>query len=521
LRVSDAAGDDRGAVGEHKKEVEIVKGKSVPLMVLFIGILMSSLNLMPLANAQPYRRAYFENIKISDGGGQIELINGGTAKVYDNQLMVINLRFYNENIKPKAYLYTKIYINDNLQRTSDNYEVLENRAGSDAWFLTSSGPDNQHWKVELWGDNLEDVREFDVWVVKLFVSDWPPAPLTVEKGKTAPSSWDINFKNGGNDIMKNILISIVDNAELEITPQSQNFDNIAAGETRLISFSVTAPFTLTMGPRAVKFQIAYDDFMGISHVETLSASVNVAKLSTSITLSVEPSSVKKDGLCRIIAKLVDGNGNPMANQTISFSVEGAQIGSVNTDSSGNAVKEYTANVDAGTYVISAFFGGTADHENSTKTTDLTVEPFETTLTLEVPSAMLGEPVSIKATLKDEKGIPLQNMDVEFQVSEENVWKTIGSAKTNPSGIASIEYKPTTAGTLKIRAIFAGVTNYDESSAIADLVVGESIALKLGITVVAVVIVVVALLFFAKKRGMKIPFIGRREEISPPLNPEDA
>jgi hypothetical protein len=497
-----------------------LKSRSILLTAISIGILISSLNLVPLARAQPYRRAYFENIKISDGGGQIELINGGTAKVYDNQLMVINLRFHNENIKPMAYLYTKIYINDNLQRISDNYEVLENRTRSDAWSLTSSGPDNQHWKVELWSDNLEDVREFDVWVVKLFISDWPPAPLTVEKGKTAPSSWSINFKNGGNDIMKNVMISIVDNAELDITPQSQNFDNIAAEETKSIGFLVTAPFTLTIGPRTVKFQIAYDDFMGNSHVETLPASVNVAKLSTSITLTVEPSSVKKDGLCRIIAKLVDGNGNPMANQTISFSVGGTPIGSAPTDSSGNAVKEYTANVDAGTYVISASFGGDADHENSTKTTNLIVKPFETTLTLNVPSAMVGELITIRATLKDERGNPLQNMDIEFQISEENVWKRIGSARTDPSGTASMEYKPTTAGTFKIRAIFAGVTNYEGSDAVADLIVGESIALKLGVVAVVVVAIIAAGLIFAKRRGMKMPYAGREEGASPPLTPEE-
>jgi len=493
------------------------------LIAISIGILISTSNLVSLASAQPYGRAYFTSIKVTHAGVVTELVGGGTVKVYDNRTMLVDLFFHNENLGPSANLYTKIYINDNLQRTSPNYPVLENGNDIDSWSTILSGPVTQHWKVELWWENnLEDNKEFNVWVVKLFVENWSPAPLTVEKGKIAPYSWSISFKNGGNDNMGNVLISVFDDAGLEITPTSQNLDNIIAGETKSTSFSVTAPFTLTTGPRAITFEIAYKDFMGRTPTERMSASVNVAKLSTNITLSVEPSSVKKDGLCRIIAKLVDGNGNPMANQIISFSVGGAQIGSANTDSSGNAVKEYTANVDAGTYVISASFGGTAaDYENSTKTTDLTVEPFETTLTLEVPSAMLGEPVSIKATLKDEKGISLQNMDVEFQVSEENVWKTIGSDNTDSSGVASIEYKPTTAGTLKIRAIFAGVTNYEASSAIADLVVGESIALKLGVAVAAVVIVVVALLFFAKKRGMKIPFIGRREEISPPLNPEDA
>lgn len=501
-----------------------MKSRNILLIAISIGILISTSNLVPLASAQPYLGARFTSIKVTHAGDVIELIdNIRTAKVYlDNQPMSVTLRFINENLEPEANLYTKIYIDDTLENTSDNKLTPMGMSNFTTWSTTPSSPAIQRWKVELWsGDNLEDAKEFDVWVVELYVDNWSPAPLTVEKGKIAPSSWSISFKNGGNDNMENALIRVVDFVGLQITPISENLDNIIVGETKSISFSVTAPFTLTIGPRTVAFRIAYSDFRGISHTETMQASVNVAKLSTNITLSVEPSSVKKDGLCRIIAKLVDGNGNPMVNQMISFSVEGAPIGSANTDSSGNAVKEYTANVDAGTYVISASFGGDADYENSTKTTNLTVKPFETTLALDVPSTMVEEPVTIKATLKDEKGIPLQNVDVEFQISEENVWKMIGSAKTDSNGIASIEYKPTTGGTLKIRAVFAGTTNYEESSAIADLVIGESIALKLGIAVVAVAVVLIAILILAKRRGMKIPFIERRGEISPPLNPEDA
>lgn len=212
----------------------------------------------------------------------------------------------------------------------------------------------------------------------------------------------------------------------------------------------------------------------------------------------------------------------MADQAISFSVGATSIGSVNTDSSGNAEKTYTANVDAGPYVISASFGETADYESSSENTNLIVEPFETTLVVDVlpSSVMLGDTVTIKATLKDEKNNLLEDMDVEFQINEKNAWKTIGSAKTDSSGIASIQYKTSTAGTLQVKAIFAGVTNYENSSAIAELVVNTSIALQLGIVVLVVAVVIVGLLIFASKRGMKIPFMGRKEEISPPSNPEE-
>jgi len=365
---------------------ENLKGKSILLIAVSIGILMS-LNLVPLANAQSNQGARFVSIKIihyrPDGNiEKIEVINGETAKVYDNDILDIALYFYNENIPlPGVHLYTKIYVDNELQRTSDNISTPYQENRTDDWLTTLSGPATQHWKVELWWDNngeniLEDNKEFDVWVVKLFVGEnnWLPASLNVEKGKTAPTSWSINFKNGGNDEMDNVSISVTDSAGLQITPASQNFDVINAEETKSTSFSVTA-LALTMGAHTVKFQITYHDFMGISHTENMEASVDVVRLSTSIILSLNPPSVKIGDSCTITANLVDGNGDPIANQTISFSVENTPIGSDNTDSSGNAVMTYTANV-VGTYVISAAFDGNADYAPSSATVNLVVKSGE-------------------------------------------------------------------------------------------------------------------------------------------------
>jgi hypothetical protein len=368
----------KGEMGEN------LKCRSIPLIAVFIGILMS-LNLVPLANAQPYENAKFENIKIihtyPDGrSDNFELVNGGTARVYDNDNLWIYLFCKNENL-PTANLYTKTYVDNTLQRTYYiPYPILTGLMGIDAWSTTLAGPDNQRWTVELWWDNngeniLEDDVEFNVWVVKLFIGEnnWLPASLNVEKGKTTPTPWSINFKNGGNDEMDDVSISVTDSDGLQIAPTSENFAIINAGETKSTSFSVTAPFTSTMGAHTVKFQIVYHDFMGISHAENMEASVNVTRLSTRII--IEPLSVKIGDSCTITAKLVDGNGDPIANQTISFSVENTPIGSDNTDSSGNAVISYTASA-VGTYVVSAAFDGTENYAPSSETANLVVESGE-------------------------------------------------------------------------------------------------------------------------------------------------
>jgi hypothetical protein len=513
-----------------------VKGKHLLLMVLFIGILMSSLSLVPLANAQP---AYLENANLTsiflvhyNPNNQIEnkfeLVNGGTAKVYDGDKLFIyylgNTENFHENFQSAQYLYSITSIMNQIgifenQRISDNVSIpYAGYPFTDNWSTILSGPDNQSWTVELWWENYpEDAKEFNVWVVKLFVDNWSPTPLAVEKGRTEPSSWSISFNNGGNDVMENASISVVDPVDLQISPTTQNLGDITAGGTSSTTFSVTAlPLTLTTGQRDIKFQITYYDFMGISHTENMSATVNVDRLSTSIALSLDPSSVKIDNSTTITATLADGNGSPMANQEISFYIGSIAIGSENTDSFGEAAQIFVANLDAGTYAINASFAGTADYKPSSQTATLTVEPFSTTLVLDIiPSSVtLGDTVALKATLKDEKGNPLPNENVEFQIND----NMIDSANTDSNGVASVQYKTSTAGTLNVKAVFAGETNYENSSTIAKLVVNTSSALEIGIVALVVIVVIVGLVFFAMKRGTKMPSMWRKEGTTLPENP---
>lgn len=101
-----------------------------------------------------------------------------------------------------------------------------------------------------------------------------------------------------------------------------------------------------------------------------------------------------------------------------------------------------------------------------------LEQTNTILTIDVPSAMKGKPVTIQAILGDENGNPIQNVDVDFQIYEDGSWKEIGSAKTDSSGIASISYTLLTTGTFQVKAIFKGTTNYAQSSStVATLDVG--------------------------------------------------
>jgi hypothetical protein len=444
---------------------------AIILAFSLIVFLLCLFNVMPHVNAQPYYDAYFTSIKVTHGNGDIELISGGTAKVYDGQLTWINLTYYNKRCGLLgANLYTKVYEDDVLIGTAGEAYVLKGTYYGNQWYMTEYGPVTRNYRVELWWDSsgthyLEDVKYFSIQVVKLSVVGWLPSSLSVEKGKMTTSTWWISFKNGGNDVMYSCSISIIDSAGLQISPISTNLGDIASQGTKSTSFSVIAPNTLSIGSKAVSFQVSYEDFRGTSHTESKTAYVTVTKLGTSITLTLEPSSVKKDSSTTITAKLLDGNGNPIANQPINFYIGATSLGSATTDTSGNAVKSYTANIDAGTYVVNASYTGSADFGPSIGTTNLIVNPFSTTLTIEVPAATQGKPVVLRAILKDENGNPVQGASIQFQIYEGASWINISSAITDSSGIASISYTPSKIGTFQVRALFSGATNYSQSTSL--------------------------------------------------------
>jgi len=456
-----------------------MKSKRVASMLVIVltTFLLCIFNTLPSVNAQPYYDAYFTSIKVTHGNGDIELISGGTAKVYDGQPTWINLTYYNERCGVfGANLYTKVYEDDVWIGTSGETYVLRGTYYGNQWYLTEYGPTTHNYEVELWWDSsgthyLEDVNYFSIQVVKLSVTNWSPSSLSVEKGKTAASTWSISFKNGGNDLMYDTAISIVDSGGLQISLNSVNLGDISSQGTKSTSFSVVALGTLSTGSKTVSFQISYDDFRGTSHMESKTAYVTVTELGTSITLTLEPSSVKKDSSTAITAKLLDGNENPIASQPIAFFVGTTSLGSANTDSSGNAVKSYTANIDAGTYVVNASYGGSADFGSSSATSNLIVNPFTTSITIETPSAIQGKSVTLKATLKDENENPIQGVSIQFQIYDGASWSNIGSANTDSNGIASISYTPLSTGTFQIRAVFSGTTNYSQITGTGSLTVG--------------------------------------------------
>ena len=446
-------------------------------LTIVVGIVMITLvnvsGLVSSANAQGAEDAYFTGVEYS-------------LKVYEWTQDKWNFTVYNENcavdIWGRAWFFFKFYLNGSLwwdeYTEASTWQLNKNSSTTRTYTVTlGSGPVIKDVKIELYWDYegtpyLQDTVSFTVKVVNLSVEAWSPSSLTVEKGKTTASTLSISFKNGGNDYMYETSIQVTDADGLQISPETQNLGDIASKGTKTTSFSVTAPITATLGTHTVSFKISYNDFRGVSHSETKMASIDVTKLSTSINLSLQPSSLKIGASTTITAKLTDGNNIALTNKEISFSIGTTPIGTANTDSSGNAIRTYTANVDAGTYTIKAFYAGSADYGSTSATSNLIVILLDTTLTINAPSVKVGTTATITATLKDENGNPVSDANIDFYLFENNAWSKISSATTNAVGSASITRTFNTAEDYQIKIVYAGSTNYNSFDATATLTISQ-------------------------------------------------
>lgn len=255
--------------------------KQVLLVTILITVIAISSVSISSVRSQPYYDAWFTHIYVTNGNDEIDLINGGTAKIYDGQLALKKLTIYNHGCGFwGADLYTRIYRNTEHIGTSSETYVYKGSSDTDEFSATLSGPATYSYKVELWWENygdhlLVDVKEFNIVVVKLWVSNWSSSTLSIERGFEA-NDLSITFSNGGTDYMYDVVISVVDSSGLAVTPQEQNLANINAGGTKTTTFSVKASGDMTPRDYQITFEIAYDDLREVTHAEAFQASVNVS-----------------------------------------------------------------------------------------------------------------------------------------------------------------------------------------------------------------------------------------------------
>jgi len=249
-------------------------------MTIFVAFFIFSSFSICSVKSQPYYDAWFTSIYVANGNGEIDLINGGTAKVCDEQQAEVKLTFYNDGCGVfGADLYTRIHRDGELAGTSSETFVGIGSSDTDVFAYVVHGPATHSLRVELWWENwgehlLVDVKEFEIKAVFLDVSSWTSLAVSVERGFEA-KDLTVTFTNGGNDYMYNVSVSVTDSAGLTVTPQTQNLGTINEGGTKTTTFSVEASRDLTPKEYRITFEVAYDDLRGVTDAGAFQAHVTV------------------------------------------------------------------------------------------------------------------------------------------------------------------------------------------------------------------------------------------------------
>ncbi len=323
------------------------------------------------------------------------------SKIYytDTYWLSVTVHNYDAGVSG-ANLHFDAYLDGNYWFTSSTQYVW--RGNDYTWSLYYNNLNVGTHKVHMvlywldgsnrrWQDTSSD---YGTLVVRLYLSNWSPQPLSIEKGKNIPSALAISFTNGGNDIMYDTTVLIKDSKGLAFSPFSQNVGNTMPEGKTTLSFFVTAPRTLDTGTYNVLFDVSYKDFMGRTYTETKTATINVVSLSTMLSLS-NPRSPKIGESIAISARLTDSNNNPVMGQSVNIRINDSTIGTAITDSLGNAVITYKITLPASTYTISARYDGSSTYATSYATSTIMVYPLMLTIISTVNNA---EIVAVNGTL---------------------------------------------------------------------------------------------------------------------------
>jgi 5-hydroxyisourate hydrolase-like protein (transthyretin family) len=213
------------------------------------------------------------------------------------------------------------------------------------------------------------------------------------------------------------------------------------------------------------------------------------------------------------ATLTDSNQKAVAGATIEYSAVSngieKQIGTAKTDQNGTALIPFTP-VDKGNYLIKAKFSQNENYLASSDSTIVSAGLLSTSLAINAPSeGKVGDAILITATLTDANKQPINQADVQFQVLENGAWALLNSTATNSLGVASTEYNLDKAGTLMIKAMYAGTQEYGGSIS-TEITLGiteENLILNtlpyIAAIVVAAVAVSVSSAFLIRRRQRRV------------------
>jgi len=132
------------------------------------------------------------------------------------------------------------------------------------------------------------------------------------------------------------------------------------------------------------------------------------------------------------ASFVDEFGTPIVGRSIAFTVDGAAVGSAQTDATGKASLAWTPAVDAGNHAVVATLTGDAMYDGAAASGNVSVAKKATSVVYS--GALSGGPnkaVTLRATLLDATATALAGRTIVFKIGTQTV-----SATTDANGVAT-------------------------------------------------------------------------------------
>ncbi len=217
----------------------------------------------------------------------------------------------------------------------------------------------------------------------------------------------------------------------------------------------------------------------------------------SISLSESPSTVPV-GYKTSLAASVSSQGTSISGISVSFYVNGTNVGTATTNSSGIASSVYIPR-SVGKASVRASLSSNPSIGASGTLTVIPVAAVKEKLSLSAPStASVGKTMTLTATIDYANGTPVKGAVVTFYVNGTNV----GTAETSSQGTASLTYAFSKGGTANVTASSNGMS---ASSTVSVKLVAKqkaSPSLATYVAVAVLILVVVGVVYFFAFRRSK-------------------
>ena len=274
--------------------------------------------------------------------------------------------------------------------------------------------------------------------------------ITVIKGNSTLKVNDMAFDYGstGSTTVEftnalNVTAEVVDHKEAVVT----------------VNGTVITVSNLTVGTYTLKVTtITNDDYNNV----TETAKITVNKLNVAITAENAAYVINYGGTYSVILK--DSNGTAFAGQTVTFTLNGKNIGSAVTDAKGSASIKLTAamlkTAKAGTRNLVISFAGDSNYNAASKTVKITINKEKTKITAKKKTFKKSKKVKkYTITLKDSKGKAIKKAKVTIKIKKKTY-----TAKTNSKGKATFKIKKLTKkGTYKAKITYKGNSYYKKAT----------------------------------------------------------